>query len=202
MPITTSHNADVARDRSAPQVGRWWTPFLRGLAAICFGMLAIVWPALTLFTFVVFYGAFALIDGLLAIFSGLIGRTKSADTWLSVAMGFLGVAAGVLSLTWPRFVVIGLVLYAGIWAVLRGFADVVAVIRSRGGAAEHWSLLVSGLLSVILGVLVLAAPRLGLVVVVWSIAACSIAMGTLLVAYALHLRARPTGAVGTAHLPM
>ena len=50
----------------------WWLLLLRGIAAIVFGVLAFVWPGLTLVTLVLLYGAFALVDGL-----GLIGRFSS-----------------------------------------------------------------------------------------------------------------------------
>ena len=41
----------------------WWLLLLRGICAIVFGVLAFVWPGLTLLTLVLLYGAFALADG-------------------------------------------------------------------------------------------------------------------------------------------
>ena len=48
----------------------WWLILLRGIAAIVFGVLAFIWPGLTLFTLIIFYGAFALVDGVMAIDHG------------------------------------------------------------------------------------------------------------------------------------
>jgi uncharacterized membrane protein HdeD (DUF308 family) len=41
----------------------WWVIAFRGLAAIAFGILAFVWPGMTLGVLVILYGAYALVDG-------------------------------------------------------------------------------------------------------------------------------------------
>lgn len=46
----------------------WWVLALRGLCAVLFGILAFVWPHIALVTLVLFFGAYALIDGLFASF--------------------------------------------------------------------------------------------------------------------------------------
>ena len=48
----------------------WWLVLLRGLAAIAFGILALAWPGVTLVTLVLFWGAWALIDGVTALVAG------------------------------------------------------------------------------------------------------------------------------------
>jgi uncharacterized membrane protein HdeD (DUF308 family) len=70
---------------------------LRGVIAIIFGILAIVWPHLTLFALVIIFGAYALVDGLVAMLTGLQNRHSS--TWLLLAIeGGLGVVAGGIAL--------------------------------------------------------------------------------------------------------
>ena len=47
----------------------WWLVLLRGLAAIVFGLLAWAWPGATLITLTLFWGAYALVDGIAALWS-------------------------------------------------------------------------------------------------------------------------------------
>jgi uncharacterized membrane protein HdeD (DUF308 family) len=63
----------------------WSLLLLRGIAAIIFGILAFVWPGLTLVTLVLLYGAFALVDGGQAGVGRCVSSQK-ASTWESETM--------------------------------------------------------------------------------------------------------------------
>src|SRR6266404_1957458 len=78
----------------------WWLLMLRGISGILFGVLAFVWPGVTLLTLVLLYGAYALIDGVLAIAAAFKGGVPAPRWWLAV-VGLLGVAAGVVTLLLP-----------------------------------------------------------------------------------------------------
>jgi len=63
--------------------GNWWAMLLRGIAAVLFGLAALFWPGLTLFVLIVFFGAYALVDGVLAIVAGIkrVRREASGCFW-------------------------------------------------------------------------------------------------------------------------
>ncbi len=51
----------------------------RGIAAILFGILALVWPRLTLYVLVLLFGLFAVISGITAVVAAL--RDTRAPGW-------------------------------------------------------------------------------------------------------------------------
>ncbi len=65
----------------------WWMLALRGLAAIVFGVLAFVWPDITLFALVLLFGAYMLVDGIFAIVAAVRAAGREARWWLLVDRG-------------------------------------------------------------------------------------------------------------------
>jgi uncharacterized membrane protein HdeD (DUF308 family) len=96
----------------------WWLLLLRGIAAIVFGVLAFAWPGLTLVTLVLFYGAFALVDGVIALVAAFTGGAKPVPTWWLVVVGLLGIAAGIVTFVMPGITAILLVLFMGAWGMV------------------------------------------------------------------------------------
>src|SRR6187431_1991594 len=118
----------TTREMTAPLPGRpmlhalaksWWLLLLRGIAAIIFGVLAFVWPGLTLVTLVLFYGAFVLIDGVLALAHAIMGGNMGSRWWLAL-VGVAGIAAGILTFMWPGVTALLLLLFIAIWAIVLG----------------------------------------------------------------------------------
>ena len=95
----------------------WWLLLLRGIASIAFGVLAFIWPGLALVTLVLLYGAFALVDGVLALWAAFRGGPKSVPTWWLVFAGLAGIGAGIVTLVWPGITAILLVLFIGLFVV-------------------------------------------------------------------------------------
>src|SRR5262245_48340105 len=88
----------------------WWLMLLQGIAAIVFGVLAFIWPGVTLFALVLLYGAFALADGVLALSAVATGGEGQVPAWWLVLTGLLGIAAAALAFFWPGVTAIVLVM--------------------------------------------------------------------------------------------
>src|SRR5215475_16161502 len=159
----------------------WWLLLLRGIAGIIFGILAFVWPGITLLTLAILYGAFAFVDGVLSLIAAFTGSAKPVPTWWLVVVGLLGIAAGLLTFLWPGITALVLILFIGGWAIAHGIFEIIGAIQLRKEIDNEWMLILGGALSVLFGVLVLAMPGLGALSLVWAIGAYSIVFGALLV---------------------
>jgi uncharacterized membrane protein HdeD (DUF308 family) len=165
----------------------WWLVLLRGIFAIFFGVLAFVWPGLTLVALVTLYGIYAIADGGVALYAAVAGGAPVSRWWLLFA-GLLGLAVGLFTLVWPGITALALLICIAVWAVVRGIFEIVSAIQLRKVIDNEWWLVGSGVLSVLFGVAMLMAPGAGAIALVWVIGAYSIAFGCLLVGLALRLR--------------
>jgi uncharacterized membrane protein HdeD (DUF308 family) len=166
----------------------WWLVLLRGIAAIVFGVLAWAWPGATLITLVLFWGAYALVDGVAALWAGWQAKDGGKPMWQVVLIGVLGIAAGIFTFVSPGITAIALLLLIAAWAIVTGVFQIAAAIRLRKEIANEWLLILSGALSVVFGALMIASPGAGALAVLWLIGAFAIAYGALLVMLAFRLK--------------
>jgi uncharacterized membrane protein HdeD (DUF308 family) len=167
---------------------RWWTLAARGIAAILFGILTFISPGLSLFALVMLFGAWALADGVFNLVMAL--RTRKGERWgWLVLEGVTSILVGILTFFWPGITALSLLFLIAAWSVVTGIAELVAAVRLRKVIQGEWLLGLSGVLSIVFGLLLFAFPGAGaLAVIVW-IGAYSIVFGALLVALAFRLRA-------------
>lgn len=170
----------------------WWLVLLRGIVSILFGLVAFAWPGLTLFTLVLFYGAFALVDGIIALASAFTGGAKPVPTWWLVLVGIAGIAAGIVTFLWPGLTAIVLVIFIGAWALVHGIFEIVGAIKLRKEIDNEWMLILAGVISVLFGLMVLFAPGAGALGLIWAIAAYSIVFGVLMIGLSFRLRKHNT----------
>jgi len=165
----------------------WWLLLLRGIAAIIFGLLAFAWPGLTLVTLILFYGAFVLVDGVLAVIAAITGGVPGSRWWLAI-IGLLGIAAGLVTFMMPGLTAVLLLLFIAGWAIATGVFQIIGAIKLRKEIDNEWLLILGGIISVLFGVSMMLAPGAGALALVWVIGAYSVVIGAIFVALALRLR--------------
>jgi uncharacterized membrane protein HdeD (DUF308 family) len=161
----------------------WWVLLLRGLVAIAFGLLAFARPGITIAALVLLWGAYALVDGIFEVVAGIRAKYGSL-----ILLGVLGIAAGLVTFFWPGITAITLLYIIAFWAIVAGVMQISAAIRLRREVQGEWLWILSGLCTVILGVLLIARPGAGALAVMTLIAAFAIAWGFLLVILAFRLK--------------
>jgi uncharacterized membrane protein HdeD (DUF308 family) len=161
----------------------WWVLLLRGLLAIVFGLLTFSNPGITIAVLVLFWGAYALVDGIFEVIAGFRAKWGSL-----ILLGVLGIAAGIVTFLWPGITAIVLLYIIAFWAIVAGVMQIAAAIRLRREVEGEWLWILSGICTVILGGLLIARPGAGAVSLVWLIASFAIAWGVLLVILAFRLK--------------
>ena len=168
----------------------WWAIALRGVVGIMTGLLAFLLPLPTLIALVWLFGAYAFLDGLFNLIAVARRRTHSRPWWALVFSGIAGVATGVISFVWPGITALVLVYLVAAWALITGVLEIVAAVRLRKEIQGEWLLALSGVFSVLLGVLLAVAPGPGAIALVWYLGTFAILFGVLLVALSFRLRGR------------
>ena len=171
----------------------WWAVGLRGVMAIVFGVLAFAWPGITADVLLLFFGAYALVDGVFALIAALRSSHLGPRTWSLLAEGVVGVAVAAVAFFAPAVAALWLVWVVALWAMVTGGLKILAALRLRAEIDNEWSLGLSGLGSVVFGLLLAVWPGAGLVAVVWLIGAYSVMFGLLLLWLAFRLRATVVG---------
>ncbi len=166
----------------------WKGLALRGAVALVFGILAALWPGLTLMWLIIMFAAYALIGGTVSIISALQNREGNRDWWLLLLLGMVGIAAGVLAIIGPALTAIMLVLVIGATAFGTGILDIAMGIRLRKVIRGEGLLILNGIISVMFGVAIFFFPGAGALALVWLISAYAVISGILLLALAWRTR--------------
>lgn len=175
---------------ASTQVSRhsWWMLGIRGLLAVLFGVVALVWPGLTLLALVLLFGAYALLDGVMAVIVSLRERKVFARWWVLLLEGLVGIAAGVLTFAWPAITALVLLYLIAGWAIVTGIFEIVAAFSGRLPVGVEWTLALAGILSVLFGVILGILPGVGLLSLVWVIGVYAIVFGILFIIRAFQFR--------------
>jgi uncharacterized membrane protein HdeD (DUF308 family) len=161
---------------------------VRGVVSVGIGIVAFMFPGVTIAALAVIFGIYAVIDGVTNLMMGFTRRAAYRSPWLHVLQGVAGIGAGVLTLIWPGVTVLVLILFIGAWAIVTGAFEVAAAIKLRKEIHGEWLLALSGALSIAFGILVVLFPLAGAVGISWLLGTYAMAGGIVLIALGVRLR--------------
>jgi uncharacterized membrane protein HdeD (DUF308 family) len=165
----------------------WWLIALRGVLGILFGIIALVVPVATILALVLLFSAYMLVDGAFTLYAAYQAARQKKKWGLLVLQGLANIAAGAVAFLWPGLTVLAFVLLLAAWTVVSGCLQLAAAFRIDQG---RWWFVLGGIASVIFGILLIASPLTGAVVLTWWMGAWAVVFGAFLVVAAFRLRAQ------------
>ena len=153
-PFTYSRKANVMLKSLSTSL------ILRGLLALAIGVVALVWPGVTVLALVIVFAVYAFIGAGLQAMQAFSGRT-AGPVFGHLLLGVVNIAAGVLALAWPVPTALVLVLLVASWAVVTGAFEIFAAFHRNEEAGTRAMFILGGLLSTAFGVVLCARPGMG-----------------------------------------
>ncbi len=165
---------------------------IRGIAAILFGVIAFVYPGLTVAVLVLLFGAWVLVDGIFRVI-GAIGHRASDKEWgFDLIIGIVGIIIGFLTFHAPQITALALIIYIAAWALMIGATEIALAIKLRREIKGEWFLILMGLVSIVFAVMLLWNPAVGAAALIWIMAWYAVILGVLGVIFGFRLRSLPT----------
>src|SRR5256886_6002773 len=170
----------------------WWVPVIRGIAAIVFGVIAFVYPGLTIAVLVLLFGAWVLVDGVFRIVGAIGHRASDSDWGFNLIIGILGIIIGFLTFHAPGITALALIIYIAAWALMIGATEIAVAIKLRREIKGEWFLILMGLASIVFAALLLWNPLAGAAALIWIMAWYAVIFGVLAIIFGFRLRSLPT----------
>ncbi|HEV3086644.1 MAG TPA: HdeD family acid-resistance protein [Candidatus Elarobacter sp.] len=169
----------------------WWLFLIRGILALALGIALPFFPGAAIFTLAILFGAYAFVDGIVAIAAAIRMNHAEANWWWLLLEGVLGILVGVLTFFYPGITALWLVYLFGAWAVITGILAIASAIRLRLAIANEILMILFGALSVVAGIVIFFVPVYGVFAIVWTISIYAILAGIFLIGLAFRLRGLP-----------
>ena len=174
----------------------WWLVLLQGVLSVVLGGLALAMPGVTLGALILLWGLFALLNGVVDVFSAL-GAASSHRSWgWHLAGGLVGILAGLAILCWPGLSALFVLYLVAIWAIMMGIVRLVGAIADHEALPHAWLVALAGVVSVLFGIAMFAWPGVGLLTLVYLVGIYAIVYGLITCVMAFRLHSLPERMAG------
>ena len=141
----------------------WWVVLLEGIIAIIAGLFLLYEPVTTTILLIQILGIFWLAGGIVSVIGALV---FPENLWWKLLSGILSIIAGIVILTYPIYsslIVLTLfVVFIGAWVIVTGAVRLAWALKGGG-----WGTGILGILTIILGLLLLTNSLAGVLVLPW-----------------------------------
>lgn len=166
----------------------WWILMLRGIAGVLFGVFTFVRPELALVALVALFGGLVLFQGISTLSAAWRHSEPDTRGWALFLSGLVATCLGVITFFLPLVTALAVLYWVAAWAVLTGALEISAAIALRDFVKGEILLGLSGVLSLLFGVLLFANPEIGMLALVLWVGAYVCVQGVLFIGLAWQLR--------------
>jgi len=165
----------------------WWVLAIYGVISVLFGIGAFVWPLGTALALAWAFGVMALAEGVTSLVA-LFDKDAPISKGLLAVYALASIAFGLAAVIFPGAVASVLLMFLAVWLVVGGIYRIMFAVSVRKYVDNEWWIGLSGLLSIVLGVLFFAYPVAGLLSITVWIGAVVLLYGIFQIMAALRLR--------------
>jgi uncharacterized membrane protein HdeD (DUF308 family) len=171
---------------------------LRGISVGLLGILLLTRPAATIAFVVMIMGIYWLFAGLLTAYESIKGR-KHQDSWgMSLSAGIVSIVAGAIVLSRPiatALLTTTFLLYMiAFAAILGGLIKVYTGVKLRREVDDEWSMIFSGTVHILLGLMILSRPLVTAGLFIWIFGFLALMGGIALIVVAVRMRSAASAA--------
>jgi uncharacterized membrane protein HdeD (DUF308 family) len=167
----------------------WWLLLLRGIALLLFGVVAVMWPGLTLIGIAAAFAAYLLVAGVINIVAGIRGQSRLSLWWLGLLLGLAEVGVAIYLLK-HNLVLATFIAVLGISLIFYGILEVIGAFEPGEDAGRRFLLIIGGALGIIAGFIVLREPVASGLAFTWVLGLWGLISGAIQVAMALSVHSR------------
>jgi uncharacterized membrane protein HdeD (DUF308 family) len=153
-----------------------WALGINGALAVAVGVLILVWPNISLYSLVIVFGAFSLARGIIGLGTAIGSPVKEGRGWL-VLSSLASIAVGVVVFFWTDMSALALLYVIGAYAVVLGVFAIWGAFAAPLDREDSLVLGLTGVVSILFGIVMFAEPGAGALVLLALIAAYMLVIG-------------------------
>ena len=166
----------------------WWFLALNGIIAILFGLLLLFFTTGMIETLVFYFGLIVLLSGLGMLVTGIISLKKERKAGMLLFESIVTVAIGTIIMFFPQHSFQFFLIVIGVWAVILGIVQLILLVNIKGDLTGKNIFLFNGILTLGIGVVLLAFPNSIADLVGKLIGVFSLIFGSILIYLSFSLR--------------
>ena len=144
--------------------------------SVAVGVMILAWPGISVYALTIVFGAYTLATGIVEFGTAFTAQGKEERGWL-ILRGLLGITVGVLVFAWPGISALALLYVIGAYAVGLGILAVAASFQLPLDGRDTTAMVLTGLASIVFGIVIFAKPGAGALAVLALIAAFALVTG-------------------------